>query len=95
MNSLISEYSIEGKDKKTKTPNGHYYISKYGAEKISIAAIEQNLEMKFSDAQKLEKERFPDLWEHYDVNDDGFMEIERAPMFIRGMVGENEAAGGL
>ena len=32
MNSLISEYSIEGKDKTTKKPNGHYFIDKYGAE---------------------------------------------------------------
>jgi hypothetical protein len=32
MNSLISEYSIEGKDKKTKLPNGHYFIDKHGAE---------------------------------------------------------------
>jgi hypothetical protein len=93
MNSLISEYSIEGK--KNKKPDGHYYIDKHGAEMISIAAIKQNLEMKEGEAQKLVKERFPDLWEHYDVNNDGFMEVERAPMFIRGMVGENEAAAGL
>jgi hypothetical protein len=32
MNSLISEYSIEGKNKKTKKPDGHYYIDKHGAE---------------------------------------------------------------
>jgi hypothetical protein len=32
MNSLISEYSIEGKNKATKKPNGHYFIDKYGAE---------------------------------------------------------------
>jgi len=51
--------------------------------------------MKDKDAQALVKERFPDLWAHYDVNDDGFMEVERAPMFIRGMVAENEAAAGL
>lgn len=51
--------------------------------------------MNEKEAQKLVKERFPSLWEHYDVNDEGFMEVERAPMFIRGMVGENEAAGGL
>jgi len=51
--------------------------------------------MKGKEARALVKERFPDLWEHYDVNDDGFMEIERAPMFIRGMIGENEAAAGL
>jgi hypothetical protein len=40
MNSLISEYSIEGKDKTSKKPNGHYFIDKHGAENISIAAIE-------------------------------------------------------
>jgi hypothetical protein len=51
--------------------------------------------MKESEAKDLVKKRFPELWEHYDVNDDGFMEIERAPMFVRGMIGENEAAGGL
>ena len=51
--------------------------------------------MKGTEARKLVKDRFPDLWEHYDVNNDGFMEIERAPMFIRGMIAENEAAAGL
>jgi hypothetical protein len=30
MNSLISEYSIEGKT--AKKPNGHYYLDKHGAE---------------------------------------------------------------
>mgnify|MGYP000332432583 CR=1 FL=1 len=39
MHSLIDEYSIEGKDKTTKTPNGHYYIDKHGMEMVSAAAM--------------------------------------------------------
>ena len=95
MNSLIDEYSIEGKDKKTKTPNGHYYIDKHGMEMVSRAAMKQNLDIKDAEVSKLVKERFPSLWEDADVNKDGFVEVERAPVFVRTMVGEVEAAEGL
>lgn len=96
MNSLISEYSIEGRDKKTNTPNGHYYIDKHGMEMVSRAAMKQNLEgLKDKQLDKLVAERFPSLWSDADVNKDGFVEVERAPMFVRTMVGDVEAAEGL
>jgi hypothetical protein len=96
MNSLISEYSIEGRDKKTNTPNGHYYIDKHGMETVSRAAMKQNLDdVKENGLDKLVADRFPSLWEKADVNKDGFVEVERAPMFVRTMVGEVEAGEGL
>lgn len=61
MHSLIDEYSIEGRDKKTKKPNGHYYIDKHGMEMVSRAAMKQNLDnIKDSEVSKLIKERFED-----------------------------------
>jgi hypothetical protein len=95
MNSLIGEYSIEGKDPKTNLPNGKFYLDKINAEHIANEVIRTHLGMNQGDANKYEKEHFPAIWAHADILNKGFIETERAPMMLRAVVGEVEAQGGL
>jgi len=95
MNSLIGEYSVEGKDLKTKLPNGRFYLDKVGAEHIADEVIKTHLKMNQSEANAYAKKNFPAIWDHADILKKGFIEVERAPVMLRAVVGEVEAQGGL
>jgi len=77
MNTLVSKYAWEGKDKDTGKPNGRYFIDRDGALKAFKPFEEKYLKLK--DHTKLEdfyKFEFEDQFKHYDVLDEGFIEVE-------------------
>ena len=95
MNSLIGEYSVEGIDRKTNTPNGVFYLDKVGAEHIAEEVVKTHLEMKQPEANKYIKKEFPAIWAHADILKAGFIKVEEAPVMLRAVVGEVVAQGGL
>ena len=95
MNSLIGEYSVEGKDPKTNLPNGRFYLDKIGAEHIADEVIQTHLGMNQKQSNDYKAKNFPAIWDHADILKKGFIEVERAPVMLRAVVGEVEAQGGL
>jgi hypothetical protein len=95
MNSLIGEYSIEGKDQKTGLPNGRFFIDKMNAEHVADEVVKTHLGMNQEAANKYVEKDFPAVWAHADILKRGFIETEAAPMMVRAVVGEVEAQGGL
>lgn len=91
MNSLIGEYSIEGKDEKTGKPNGRFYLDKINAEHIANEVIRTHLGMNQKEANDYEKKHFPEIWKHADILNKGYIETERAPVMLRAVIGEVEA----
>jgi len=55
MNSLIKEYSLEGKNQKTGLPNGKFFINKINAEHVANEVIRTHLKMNQSEANTYEK----------------------------------------
>ena len=94
MRSLYKNYATEGQ-KKDGTPNGHYWVNKKNAEAVSREVIATHLGLKGGDADGFIKENFESLWTRYDVNEDGFLEIDRMPAFLRALCGNAEACIGL
>lgn len=43
MNSLLKEYSLEGKDKKTGLPNGKFFINKINADHVANEVVRTHL----------------------------------------------------
>ena len=77
MNNLIKNYAFEGKNKDTGKPNGRYFIDRDGAKKAFKPFEEKYL--KINDKEKLDdfyKNEFEIQFQHYDVLDDGFIEVE-------------------
>ena len=94
MRSMYENYATEGKDGSGK-PNGHFWVTKEDAEKASDEVVGTHLHMKDGQKTAFVKEHFPTVWTRFDVNEDGKIEIDRMPQFLRMVCGDSEACLGL
>jgi hypothetical protein len=91
--SLITQYALEGNT--NGQPNGHFYMTKQLTEKAVDEVIGTHYGFDGSKKHQMVKEAMERLWPRYDVNDDGFIEVQRAAVFLRQAIGEVETAFGL
>ena len=56
------------------------FLNKEDAEKVSKEVLETH---KPNYAQAADGPDFEDTWNHFDVNKDGLVEVERMPQFLR------------
>lgn len=83
MRSLIQNYAIEMKDKDGK-PSGHFFFDKAAAKDASTEVCKTHAP---ASAAQLLGQNFEDTWKHFDVNNDGLVEVERMPQFLRYLTG--------
>lgn len=75
MNSLISNYAVElRKDGKN---TGLFYLDKEGTFDAAEEIVATHY--KLDDKKSVLKTKFNKVWNHFDVNSDGLLEVERAP----------------
>ena len=80
MNSLISSYAREVKLDGKLT--GHMYLNKEDAKLVSdevVSKAQKNHNVATEDGVI----DFDQTWSHFDVNNDGLVEVERMPQFLR------------
>jgi hypothetical protein len=94
MNSLVSKFAIEGRGE-DGAKNGHFFMTKDSTEQVAKEVVETHMHMQGGERDAYIAEHLPKLWAHYDVNKDGYIEVERAPVLLRQLVGEVEANFGL
>jgi hypothetical protein len=75
MNSLISNYALEMR--KDGVASGLFYLDKEGAYDAAEEII--NTHYKLDDKKTVLKSKFNKVWKHFDVNNDGYIEVERCP----------------
>ena len=95
MNSLIDKYAREVKDNDDKL-TGKLFCNKEDALAVSKEVVATHMD-GISAAQFLSGgdsagdeepvNRFEDTWNHFDVNHDGLVEVERMPQFLRYLLG--------
>ena len=74
MRSLIQNYAIEIKDDKAK-PTGHFFFNKEAASN----AADEIVKTHGSNDKSILQNNFEDTWNHFDINKDGLVEVERMP----------------
>ena len=91
--SLIKQYAIEGNtgDK----PNGHFYLGKKQMERVSREVIGTHFGWKGKKRDKYMKEKFDKLWKHFDVMNEGFVDVDKGPVFLKSLLGDVEINQGL
>lgn len=94
MNSIVSKYAIEGRGE-DGSKNGKFFMTKDSTETVAKEVVETHMNMQGAARDAYVAEKLAGLWPHYDVNGDGFVEVERVPVLLRQMVGEVEANFGL
>ena len=82
MHSLITNYAREIKRDGKLT--GAFFLNKDDAFAASTEFVSTHFNYSTEKAQKwLKDNTFEDTWNHFDVNHDGLVEVERFPMFLR------------
>ena len=82
MNSLINNYAREIKVDGELT--GHMYCNHNDALAVANEVMDSH---KQHDARPGDVQRFEEVWNHFDVNKDGLVEVERMPQFLRMLLG--------
>ena len=93
MRSMFQTYATEGAT--DGLPNGHYWVTRDNAVAASKEVIATHLGIKGDEADAFITENFNPLWKKYDVNEEGFLDVDRMPAFLRSMCGNAEACIGL
>lgn len=88
MNSLIQNYALEMKDEKG-LPSGHFFLDKDAAKKACKEVIMSHWKYDEAKAKSYIKSKFGETWTHFDVNNDGLIEVERMPQFLRWFLGNS------
>ena len=83
MNSLINNYARE--IKKDGEDSGHFFLAHDDAQ-AACAEVAKSHGQHDARADE-DKERFEEVWNHFDVNHDGLVEVERMPQFLRMFLG--------
>ena len=82
MRSMYENYATEGKSAGGQ-PNGHFWVTKENAERAAEEVVETHLHLSGGATTSYIKENFPVAWKRFDVNDEGKVEIDRMPQFLR------------
>lgn len=93
MESMYKNYATEGKT--DGKPNGHFWVDEKNAERASKEVVMTHLEMNEGKANAYLKAEFPRVWQRFDVNEEGKVEIDRMPQLLRMICGNSEACIGL
>ena len=81
MNSLYEQYAFEGKT--NGKPNGHYWLDHFNARAVSREVVMTHLGLDGGAADGYLDREFEPLWKKYDVLEDGKVDIDRMPVFLR------------
>lgn len=75
------KYALEGKS--NGGPNGQFYMTKNAMEAVTDEVVDTHLNFKGAKKEQYVQEKMKELWPRYDVNEDGFIDVQRAPVFLR------------
>ena len=95
MKSMYDNYATEGKDKGTGKPNGHFWVVHDDAQRAAAEVTETHLHLTGEKNSRYVEENFPTIWNRFDVNEEGQIEIDRMPQFLRMICGSAEGCIGL
>ena len=93
MRSMYQNYATEGST--AGQPNGHFWVEESDAMKAATEVVATHLNMSEKDAASYVKSSFPTTFAKYDVNEEGKLDIDMMPGFLRSICGTNEACIGL
>ena len=93
MHSMYNQYATEGK--KDGKPDGNFWLDEASAKRAALEVVGTHLHLKGKAAEAYLKPTFDNLWKRFDVNEEGKIEIDRAPVFLRQICGNAEACLGL
>jgi hypothetical protein len=77
MHSMYNTYATEGG--KDGHPDGNFWLNEKNARAASLEVVGTHLKLTGAAGTAYVNEHFPALWKRFDVNEEGKIEIDRAP----------------
>jgi len=78
---FINDYAVE--EDKVGLTNGTFVPTKEGVKAAALEYLQTTKEISRADAEKYVDEKFEDVWNYYDVNKEGEIEVVQMPQFMR------------
>jgi len=82
MRSMIQNYAAELKDD-DGVPTGKFYLNSASARRAGEEVVATHKGLSGADAKSYCNTYFQRVWDHFDVNGAGFVEVEVMPQFMR------------
>ena len=81
---MIKDFAIEGHDKTTGLPNGHFFLNKQKTKEAAYEVLATHLGLKTKQEQDDYLDKYFDaVWTHMDVNETGTLEAIEINRFMR------------
>merc|ERR1719198_2299225 len=91
MRSMYENYALEAKNK-DGTPSGKFWMDKDGSYMAASEVLETHKGLKGSDLTEYLKLYFDKTWNHFDVNQSGYIEVIKMPQFMRFLASDQTMA---
>ena len=82
MRSMINNYAAEKKDD-DDVPTGKFWMDAQAARRASVEVLGTHADLSGDEAKNYLNTYFQRVWDHFDVNGSGFIEVEKMPQFMR------------
>ena len=82
MNSMISNYAKEGRDRDGK-PNGKFYLDYDSGKRASEEVVATHLKLTGDKLKDYLAHNYDTAWDFYDVNKENLIEADRMSTFFR------------
>jgi hypothetical protein len=69
------------------------FLDKDGARAVSNEVVHTHFQYNDEQSTEYLATKFPETWTHFDVNNDGLIEVERMPQFLRWLLGNSLSIG--
>ena len=74
-------------------PSGHFFFDKDAARSAAAEVVSTNFKWSAGHTETFLNENFGNTWDHFDVNKDSLVEVERMPQFFRYLMGSSLEIG--
>jgi len=88
MRSLITNYALEGKT--DGAPNHSFYLTKNGIQSVSREIVGTHFGWSGAKRDNYVQAQLSKLWPHFDVLNEGFIDVGKAPQLLRQVLAEVE-----
>ena len=85
MNSMISKYAHEGRDKKTGEKNGKFYLDHDAGYQAAEEIVHTHLGLSGESLKNYLTAYYDEAWEYYDVNRENKIEADRMTTLYRSL----------
>lgn len=95
MKSVIEKYALEGRSETDGTPTGKFYLDLPCLYNAGEEVVRTHIGYTGAKNKAYLDEHLPEIFKHMDVNNQGYIIVEKAPQALRLLLGEVEIQNGL